>query len=377
MCNLCGPEAFYAQLFMTHPTLTVRSFEVVPVSVPLIHPVRTASGDVTHAPLLLIDLHTEQGVTGRAYLFTYTALALKPVADLVHGLGERLTGKEVSPFDIARELGVALRLLGDTGLTGMALAGIDMAAWDALARAAGMPLARLLGGSLRPVPSYFSRGMDGAKRGSELAEECLKQGFKAMKVKIGYPTLKEDLIVVREVQSVLGQEALLAVDYNQSLSVPEAIRRSRALDEFELAWIEEPTRYGDVAGHAKIAREICTPIMIGENWSGVQEMAASIGAGASDLVMPDLMKIGGVSGWLRAAATAATAGLPMSSHIFQEVSAQVMTVTPTAHWLEYLDLAAPVLEAPLRIEGGMAILGDEPGSGLSWDREAVARYRVS
>jgi mandelate racemase len=168
----------------------------------------------------------------------------------------------------------------------------------------------------------------------------------------------------------------LAVDYNQSQSVPEAQRPCRALEPLDLAWIEEPTRADDDDGHARIAREVITPIMIGENWGGPREMARSIAAGACDLAMPDVMKIGGVSGWIRAAGLAAVAGMPMSSHLFPEVSVHLLAVTPTADRLEVLDLAAPVLRTPLRVEAGMVTPSAEPGSGLDWDEDAVKRYRL-
>lgn len=356
--------------------LTFRELRATPVKVPLAYPVHTASGTIANAPLVLIDLLTQEGVEGRAYLFTYTPLALKSTVVLLEELGMFLSGMAVEPHELERRLDGRFRLLGNTGLATMAIAGIDMAAWDALARAAGWPLARLLGGSTRGTPGYFSQGMESVERSQKLAQEALAHGFKAMKIKIGHPRVEDDLAVVRAVKDVLGERAELFVDYNQSLSVPEAIRRCQLLEDLGLGWIEEPTLQHDHAGHAKIAREIHTPIQLGENHFGTHEMARGLDAGASDFVMLDLMKIGGVSGWLRAAALADAARVPMSSHIFQEFSAHLMTVTPTAHWLEYLDIAGPVLQRPLQVDAGMAVLDETPGVGLEWDVDAVTRYRV-
>lgn len=361
---------------MTTTLLTFRKLRCTPVSVPLANPVRTASGQVTHAPLVLLDLLTDEGIEGRAYLFTYTPLVLKPLVHLLDSLAGLLKGAPLAPLEVERMLDARFRLLGNTGLVTMAIAGIDMACWDALARAAGLPLCRQLGGTPKPVPAYFSQGMDGLERGVELAEQCLERGYTLMKIKIGYSTVAEDLAVVQAVQATLGNQAELAVDYNQSLTVPEALRRCRTLDEQNLAWIEEPTRQDDDAGHARIAREVHTPIMLGENWFGANEMARSVLAQASDMVMPDLMKIGGVSGWLRAASIAAAARLPMASHIFQEVTSHLMVATPTAYRLEVLDIADPVLQSPLRIEGGMAHPSTGPGSGLDWDKAAVKCMQV-
>ena len=356
--------------------LTFRSLRITPVNVPLSNPVRTAGGIITSSPLALIDIMSEEGVEGHTYLFTYTPLVLKPLCVLLENLGPLLKGVSLAPTNVERTLAARFRLLGSTGLVGMALAGIDMAVWDALARAADLPLARFLGGTTAPVRAYFSQGMDGKERGMSQAEEALARGFGAMKIKIGYPTIEEDMSVIEAVQSVLGSSVKLMVDYNQSLSVSEAIRRCRALDGLGLHWIEEPVSQDDYKGHARVADAVETPIQRGENWFSIPEMAASIAAGGTDLAMVDIMKIGGVSGWLRAASIAHEHRLPLSSHIFHEVTAHMMAVTPTAHWLEYLDVADAILEHPLQIEAGHAVLVDRPGSGVSWNAAMVEKLRV-
>ena len=279
----------------------------------------------------------------------------------------------LAPLAIERALQARFRLLGPQGLTGIAMAAIDMAAWDALAWAAGLPLVRLLGGESRPTPVYNSLGMGGVDPAAREAEESATAGFRGVKYKIGYPDVQTDLAVVRAARKA-GNDLVVMVDYNQSLDVPEAVRRGRLLDGEGIGWIEEPTTADDFVGHAQIAREITTPIQIGENWWGTHDMAKSLAAGASDYVMVDLMKIGGISGWLRAAALAEPGGVRLSSHLFPEVSVHLMAVTPTAHWLEWLDLASPILQEPLRIVDGHATPGDAPGSGIAWNEEVVARY---
>jgi mandelate racemase len=256
----------------------------------------------------------------------------------------------------------------------MALSGIDMAVWDALAQANNLPLVKLLGGEAHPIPVYASLGMGSAQILAREAEEMAEQGFRAIKFKIGFPSAKTDLEVIRAVRSAVGNEIELMVDYNQYLSVSEAHQRLRLLDEEGLSWIEEPTRADDFAGHAQISRETRTPIQIGENWWGLHDMTKSVAAGASDLVMPDVMKIGGVTGWQRAAALAASAGLPLSSHIFPEFSAHLLAVSPTAHWLEHLDLAGKVLEEPVTVNKGHVMPSSRPGAGLMWQEEMVERY---
>ena len=148
------------------------------------------------------------------------------------------------------------------------------------------------------------------------------------------------------------------------------------LDGLGLNWIEEPVSQDDYKGSARVAKAVKTPIQRGENWFGVAEMAKSIAAGGTDLAMVDIMKIGGVSGWLRAASIAHEHRLPLSSHIFQEVTGHVMAVTPTADWLEYLDIADPILEQPTKIDRGNAVLDHQLGSGVSWNMEMVEKLRV-
>jgi mandelate racemase len=360
--------------------LTIRTLEVTPVLVPLRHPVKTASGAVTHAPLILIDLHTEfggvPGPTGHTYVFAYTPLALKPLWQLLQALTPQLEGLACCPSSLHAKLRRQFILMGYTGIVGMALAGIDMAMWDACAKMALLPLSQLLGAQPRALRSYASHGMEGRVRGVELAEQALDSGFSALKIKIGYPTLEEDLDVVGAVRAAVGKGVDLMVDYNQSLSINEAMRRCHALDALALAWIEEPTAQDDFLGHAQLARELNTPIQMGENWYGVSEMAQCVATKGCDLVMPDVMKIGGVTGWQQAATLAAAHSLPMSSHLFQEVSAHLLCASPTAHWLEHMGLADPILQRPLKAIRGYITPNSDPGSGVAWDVDAVARFRI-
>jgi len=358
------------------PRLTIRSMQVRAVQVPMRLPLQTSSGTIRTAPLALIDLHTEEGVTGRTYLFCYTPLVLKPVCELLANLNAVLRGAAVAPLEINRLLQARFKLLGSSGVVGMALAGIDMAAWDALARAAELPLARLLGGECVGVQAYNSCGLGliGAGAAPAEAESLVAAGFPAIKVRLGYADLATDLKVVRAVKAAIGDGIHLMSDYNQGLSVPEAEHRVRALADEGLYWIEEPCLAHDDAGHARVRAASRCPIQIGENWWGPREMANSLGAGASDLGMPDAMKIGGVTGWLQAAALAESVGMPLSTHLFPEVSVHLMAATPTRHWLEYVDWASPVLAQPMDIKNGQAIASDAPGTGIDWNEAAVDRY---
>lgn len=360
-------------------TLVVREVTVRSVVVPFRRPLRTKVGDFSRWPLLLVDVTTEQGVTGRSYLAPYLPRAAAALLPALRDLGAELRGRPVAPaaaFDAARGW---FSLAGHQGLALAAVAGLDMALWDALAQAAGLPLARLLGGTVEPVPAYNSNGL-GLLPPDAVAEEALELlaegGFTALKVRVGRDSPADDMAAVRRVREAVGDAVTLVVDYNQALTLADALLRCRALDGEGLAWIEEPLRYDDLTGHARLARDTATPIMLGENFYGPRSMLEAIRAEACDLVMPDLMRIGGVTGWLRAAALAEVTGTPMSSHLYPEVSGHLLRVTPTAQWLEWQDWAHPVLAHPFEVRDGHLHLPDVPGNGLEWDEDAVAHHQV-
>ena len=364
---------------MKHPHLTIRSLQTVPVSVPMKLPLGTSAGTVRSAPLLLIDLETEEGITGRTYLFCYLPLGAQLIARALHELLALVKGDTVDPLEIGVKLMRQFRLIGAQGVIWMAMAGLDMACWDALAQAAGVPLVTYLGGVPKAILAYNSNGlglMSPAACADE-AEQLLEGGFRGVKLRLGYSTLEDDLAAVHAVRKCLPGEIAIMTDYNQALSVDEALKRGRALDAEGLAWIEEPIRHDDYAGCAQIARALATPIQIGENFVGVHAMESALSANSAGFMMPDLCRIGGVTGWQQAAALAASNGIKISSHLFPEVSSHLLAVTPTQHWLEYVDWAAPILAEPLKVIGGAVTPSNRPGTGISWNQDAVKRFQVA
>lgn len=357
--------------------MTIADLRVRKVLVPMRRPLAVATGEVKQAPLILVDLDTDAGVTGSAYIFVYAPFALDPVASMIAKFGEMIRGARLAPIDIEAMLQSRLRLLGAQGVTLMALAAVDMAAWDALARSRGLPLAALLGGAPRPIPTYNSNGLGiiGPERATTEARELLA-GFRAVKVRLGYPEAATDLAVVRAVRGAIGRDVALMADYNQALSSAEAMRRGRMLDDEQILWLEEPVAADDPRGHAEVRGAVRTGIQTGENWWGPHPMATFLEQACCDYAMPDAMKIGGVTGWLRAAALAEAAGMPMSSHLYPEISAHLLAVTPTRHWLEYVDWAAPVLRDALQVRDGFVIASSEPGSGIAWNEDAIREFEV-
>lgn len=361
------------------PHLTVRAVRTTPVEVPPNFVLGTSMGAFRQVPLLLVDVETEEGITGRTYMFCYLRAALPAVISLVGEVERVVKGDAVEPAQLWAKLAQRFTLIGVQGIVRMAMSGFDTACWDALSVAADTPLTTFLGSAPRPVPAYNSCGLGLMNDKSALAdeaEELLANGFRAIKLRLGYATLTEDIAAVHAVRKRIGGGVALMVDYNQALTVDEALKRGHALDAESICWLEEPIRHDDYAGAARLARELKVPIQIGENFSLPAAMTVAIDQHAADYVMPDLERIGGVTGWREASRIAQLHDIKMSSHLFPEVSAHLLAATPTCHFLEYVDWANVLVEEPLAIVDGHAVVPSRPGSGMVWDKNAVARYRV-
>ena len=242
--------------------------------------------------------------------------------------------------------------IGYEGLSLTAVSGVDMAIWDAVSKAASQPLCCYLGGTVGPVKAYNSNGL-WLENGNVLSKEAkllIEQGnFSAIKMRLGRDSFNDDLRAIETVKKTVGTEVNLMVDFNQCLSLEEALNRCRVLDQFDLTWIEEPLIYDNLEGYSQLTREIKTPIQLGENFYGPRELYKAIEKKASDLVMPDFMRIGGVTGWMKSAAIAGAGGIPISTHFYPEVGSHVMRVSQSAHWLEWLDWADEILLDPFDI----------------------------
>lgn len=356
--------------------LTIRDLRARAVIAPIPRPVRTASGSIESAPLLLLDVLTDEGVTGSAYAFGYTRHTLKPLLALVEELRAELVGQPLVPFARWRQMEQRFRLLGLQGLLGMLLSTLDMAYWDALGKVAGQPVVQLLGGAPVPVRAYDSYGMVDPVQDAGALRRSLEQGFRAIKIKIGYEDPRRDIEVVRAVRELIGSDIALMVDFNQSQSPQDAIRRLQRLEAFDLYWVEEPVAAEDLQGHAQVRAGSGACVQTGENWWFPRDAQRAIAADACDRMMPDLMKIGGITGWMSVAGMAAAASMPVSSHLFIEASAHVLPVTPTCDWLEFMDFGSAILAEPSKIDDG-CVTARGPGMGIAWDEAAVAKYSLN
>src|SRR5262249_49075604 len=342
---------------------------VRPVLVPLKRAITSRVGAYREWPLILIDLYTHEGIVGRSYLEPYLKNSFRYIIPAIDDLAAAAQGQPVAPLD-AYQRGVrSPPLVGGGGVTLIAIAGLAMAAGDALAQAAGVPLAVYLGGPVGAAPAYNSNGLwptapDGLA--AEATELVAEGGFTALKIRLGREKLSDDLAAIAAVREAAGPDVKLMVDFNQGLSLADALVRCHALDDQGLFWLEEPIAYDNILGYSQLTRELNTPIQLGENFYGPRALYHALLAGAGDCVMPDLMRIGGVSGWLRAAAVAGAAGIPVSTHLYPEIAAHLMRVTETAHWLEWQDWAYPILAEPFPLKDGHLVVPARPGFGIEW-----------
>jgi mandelate racemase len=357
--------------------LRIRSIECRAFYVPLRLPLGTSAAELREAPLVLLSLETEEGVVGHSYIFAYTAGGAKAVAALVGDVVAVIKGERVAPRALGPILARRFALIGVSGSVRKALSAVDMALWDAMAIAAGLPLAVMLGGEPRSIRAYNSSGLGLLAENEVLRqlEQLLDRGFEGVKLRLGHPHLRDDVAITREVRRRLPDEVALMVDYNQALTLAEARRRGRALEQEGVYWLEEPIRHDDLAGNAALSRELKVPIQIGENFDGPRAMLDALEVGAGDFMMPDLARIGGVTGWTDAAGMASARGVEVSSHLYPEISAHVLAASATAHWLEYVDWADAVLMEPLEIRSGRAVIATGPGNGMRWDESKLARLR--
>jgi mandelate racemase len=357
----------------------IRSLTTRGVMVPLKFALGTSAAIVKAVPLLLVDLLNEDGVTGRAYTFCYRPSGAVAISSHLFEAVELLKGRDCTPFDATQTLSRQFALLGVTGAVRMALSLLDMAMWDAIAQKQRVPLSSLLGSSPKPLRAYDSRGL-GLMEPDRLAQEVktlLEGGLGAVKLRLGYPSLSEDLAALNAVRrSISGGDVAIMVDYNQALTSTEAILRGRELEKEGIFWLEEPIAHDDYVASAAIAGELKVPIQIGENFNGPEGLLRAVNARASDYIMVDVARIGGVTGWLHAAGIAGAHGIEMSSHLMPEISAHLLCATPTAHWLEYVDWADAIVEEPLIIRDGMVLTSDRAGSGIAWDEAKLKRLET-
>lgn len=364
---------------MVSDVTTLERANVRAVEVPLRRPVIADIGRFDTWPLVLLDLETTDGVVGSSYIAPYRSSAVPAIVAELRDLLDSVVSRTVAPSDAFDASLKSLNVVGVNGISTISASAIDMALWDGLAKRAGLPLARLLGGSTGPVRAYNSNGLwrhevsTIAAEARSLADEG---GFTAMKLRLGNEHLADDVAAIDAVRQGVGADIDLMVDFNQALGLGDAIRRCHELDEHGLYWFEEPIAYDNVRGYAQLAQQVHTPLQMGENFYGPRDLLNFVAVGGVHYAMGDLMRIGGVSGWMRTAGVASAAGVQFSNHLYPEFAAHLLRVTPSAHWLEWVDWACPILSAPLEPKEGTVTAPDVPGAGLVWDEIAIKKYAI-
>ena len=362
---------------MKSEKLTYKNVKTRAVLIPLKRPVVSRVGLFKEWPLILIDLETTEGVGGRSYLEPYLSQSVQYIMPVIHNLAAVLEGTTISPVDNFQVNRKSLSLVGLQGIAMIAISGLDMACWDALAKASNLPLAQMLGGSIGRVPAYNSNGLwlTPVETLEEEATNLIGEGnFSSLKLRLGRNNLSEDIAAIDAVRRAGGDSINLMCDFNQGQTLDEALLRCHALDDQGLYWFEEPIPYDQMVGYSQLAQELTTPVQLGENFYGPRALHEALMVKASDYVMPDLMRIGGVTGWVRSAAIAGGFGVPMSTHLYPEVSAHLMRVTETAHWLEWQDWSNPILTEPFPLKDGHILVPDRPGTGIEWNEEAISQF---
>jgi len=330
---------------------------------------------MTEVVFLFAEITTELGHAGIG--FSYSKRAGGP-AQYAHAkeVAEGLIGED--PNDIARiytKLLWAGASVGRSGVATQALAAVDIALYDLKAKRAGLPLAKFLGSYRDSVRTYNTSGgflnssLDEVKA---RATQSMEEGIGGIKIKVGLPDSKEDLRRVAGIREHIGWDLPLMVDANQQWDRATALRMGRRLEEFDLAWIEEPLDAYDFEGHAHLAQVLDTPIATGEMLASVAEHKGLIAANGCDIIQPDAPRVGGITQFLRLAALADEQGLGLAPHFAMEIHLHLAATYPSEPWVEHFDWLDPMFNERLEIKDGRMIVPDRPGLGVTLSEQARA-----
>jgi L-alanine-DL-glutamate epimerase-like enolase superfamily enzyme len=341
--------------------------------------------DSTHGEMRAFELNTVRlrdadGAEGTGYTFTVGRNGGAIDSVLTREITELMAGEDADAIEwLWQKAWWALHYGGRGGPTVLALSAFDMALWDLKARRAGLPLWRLLGGYDRRVPCYaggidLDLPLDALLRQTD---DNLAKGFRAIKMKVGRKNLFEDVERVAAMRQHLGQAFPLMVDANMKWGVDEAIRAARALQPFDLTWLEEPTIPDDPAGHARIVREGGLPIAAGENLRTLWEFKLYIAGGGVTYPEPDVTNCGGVTPFMKIAHLAEAFNLPVTSHGAHDVTVHLLAACPNRSYLEAHGFGLErYIAEPLQIEDGVALAPERPGHGIEFDWKGLDKIRA-
>jgi L-talarate/galactarate dehydratase len=327
-----------------------------------------------------LELGTDDGLVGVGVTFFGAALnnALRTAVD---DLARLLIGDDpIEVEKIAAKLRLAAGSAGPGGIFTLALSAIDMACWDLKGKAAGTSVCELLGGLRDRAPTYASGALIRPFPISYLAEagpKLVEMGFRQMKMQCGSEaTVGESVERVRVMREAIGPDIDLMCDINQLWSVNQAIDIGKLVEPYHLFWLEDPTAHDDYAGLARIADNLTTPIAAGEYHYGIVPFRHLLEARSIDIVMIDLVRVGGITQWMKVAGMAEAFNLPVVSHLIPEVHVHLISAIPNGLTVEYMPRLHLLVEETPAIENGEIVVPKKPGLGLTFDQAALKRYTV-
>jgi L-alanine-DL-glutamate epimerase-like enolase superfamily enzyme len=349
------------------------------VRLPLSRPILSATLEIRSTDAVLVFIDTDQSVTGEGLCFTLNGNRLKLLRDMVRSFESHLIGLDPTMTgSFHQRAWTDIAFFGHAGMTVSGLAGVETALWDLRGRLAGLNVSRMIGAAATAVPTYASGGLWLSSSIEQLqleAADFLSRGFKAVKMRVDTHPVAWTIERVRAVREVIGPEVRLMADANQSLTVPEAIRLGRALEQYDLTWFEEPVPYWDHVGEAEIAAALDTPIASGETEYTSRGMLTMLQMKSAEVLMPDLQRMGGPTEFIRTGHLAAAFDVKLSSHLFSEMSLALLAAAPNAYILEHMPWFEPIYAQRIELDSeGDAIVPDRPGWGFTFDLDAVRRH---
>jgi L-alanine-DL-glutamate epimerase-like enolase superfamily enzyme len=359
--------------------MKIKDIQTTLLSVPLNPPIADSTHVLNHIQWILVDVHTDQEVTGNSFMMTfdYGPELLRGIVD--SELKKLVVGKDARDIaGIWQSLYAHCEYIGQTGIAAWGIAAIEIALWDILGKQLGVPVCQLFGGFREEVPIYGSGGWLSYSRDELLGEVSshLKRGFSMVKMKVGRSNIKRDAERVRAVRKLIGDEVRLMVDANQAWTPPQAVAFARQVEDQDIFWFEEPVAKDDLDGYCQVAGSIDIPVATGEREYSVGAFREFLVKQGAAIVQPDALRIGGLSQCLKVAHLAEAFNRPVAPHFYKEMDVHVLAAVRNGLYLEYFDWLDDLLLHPLQVSNGMARVPTLPGMSLEFKPEAIKEYKV-